>query len=144
ATENDSVYAFDADDGSANPLWHAKLANSAAGAMPLSDRDTQCFFIVPQIGITSTPVIDPKTGTIYVLARTKESKGILHGDEFKQRLHALAITTGAEKFGGPVEIKATVQGAGGAVNFDPLRENQRAALLLANNSVYVTWGSSCD
>jgi len=149
ATENDSVYAFDADGASADPLWHVNLADSIKGAMPLSDRDTQCFFIVPKVGITSTPVIDLKTGTIYVLARTKESKSILRSYEFKQRLHALAITTGAEKFGGPVEIKASVKGIGdgasnGVVAFDPQRENPRAALLLANDSVYLSWGSSCD
>jgi hypothetical protein len=143
ATENDSVYAFDADGTSLDPLWHATLADSKSGAAPLSDRDTRCFFIVPQVGITSTPVIDLKTGTLYVLARTKEGKG------FKQRLHALAVTTGAEKMGGPVEITASVQGtgrgrSGGRIAFDPLAENQRAALLLASDSVYIAWGSSCD
>jgi hypothetical protein len=149
ATENDSVYAFDAEGASADPLWHANLAESIKNAAPLSDRDTQCFFIVPQVGITSTPVIDIQSGTIYVLARTKESKGVLGSTEYKQRLHALAITTGAEKFGGPVEIKASVKGVGagdsnGQVAFDPLRENPRAALLLAKDTVYLSWGSSCD
>jgi hypothetical protein len=143
ATENDSVYAFDADGSSTTPLWHGSFAS------PLSERDTSCFFIVPIVGITSTPVIDLKTGTLYVLARTKESKGLLHGDACKQRLHALAITTGAEKFGGPVEIQASVKGSGtgeaaGQIPFDPQRENPRAALLLANGSVYLSWGSSCD
>jgi hypothetical protein len=149
ATENDSVYAFDADGASSTPLWHTTLANSAQGARPLSERDVGCFFIAPQIGITSTPVIDIKSGTLYVLARTKESKGLLHSDEFHQRLHALAITTGAEKFGGPVEITASVKGVGegrsnGQIAFDPQRENPRAALLLANGTVYLSWGSSCD
>jgi hypothetical protein len=149
ATENDSVYAFDADGASPDPLWHVNLAGSIKGATPLSSRDTQCFFIVPQVGITSTPVIDLKTGTIYVLARTKESKGMLSPDQFKQRLHALAVTTGAEKFGGPVEITAAVKGSGagqssGQIAFDPLRENPRAALLLANDTIYLSWGSSCD
>ena len=147
ATENDSVYAFDADNLSA-PLWHVNLAKSAGGD-PLTQRDARCFFIVPQVGITSTPVIDLKTGTLYVLARTKERQGVLSDDVFRQRLHALAITTGAEKFGGPVEIKASVKGSGsgetgGQVAFDPLRENPRAALLLVNDSVYLSWGSSCD
>jgi hypothetical protein len=148
ATENDSVYAFDADNPSA-PLWHVNLANSAGGVTPVSERDTSCFFIVPQVGITSTPVIDLKRGTLYVLARTKEHKGLLSADVFRQRLHALAIPTGAEKFGGPVEIKASVKGtgsgqAGGQVAFDPQRENPRAALLLVNGLVYLSWGSSCD
>jgi hypothetical protein len=149
ATENDSVYAFDADGSSTTPLWHVSVANSAVGAKPLSESDVRCFFIAPQIGITSTPVIDPKTGTLYVLARTKESKSLLSSYEYKQRLHALAVTTGAEKFGGPVEIKASVQGTGAGhsgrqVPFDPQTENPRAALLLANGSVYLAWGSSCD
>ena len=149
ATENDSVYAFDADGSSAAPLWHVNFANRSKGITPLSERDARCFFITPQIGITSTPVIDLKSGTIYVLARTKEGKGILQSDDFKQRLHALAITTGAEKFGGPVEIKASVAGkgsgqSGGRVDFDSLDENPRAALLLANDMVYLSWGSSCD
>src|SRR5438046_2912250 len=88
-------------------------------------------------------------GTLYVLARTKESKGLLHSDEYKQRLHALAVTTGAEKFGGPVEIKASVKGigsghSGGVVEFNPQTENPRAALLLVKDSIYLSWGSSCD
>src|ERR1700730_10936017 len=130
ATENDSVYAFDADDGSTAPLWHVRLANPGEGVTPLSEQDVSCFFISPLVGITPTPVIDLKTGTLYVLARTKESKGLLHtgtlyvlartkeskgllhGDEYKQRLHALAVTTGVEKFGGPVEIRAAVHGDG--------------------------------
>ena len=149
ATENDSVYAFDADDGSTAPLWRVRLANPGEGVTPLSEQDVSCFFISPLVGITPTPVIDLKTGTLYVLARTKESKGLLHGAEYKQRLHALAVTTGVEKFGGPVEIRAAVHGDGagssvGQINFDPLRENPRAALLLANDRVYVAWASSCD
>jgi len=149
ATENDSVYAFDADGTSAAPLWHVSFANPGKGITPLSERDARCFFITPQIGITSTPVIDLESGTLYVLARTKEGKGILQSDDFKQRLHALAVTTGAEKFGGPVEIKASVAGkgsgqSGGRIDFDPLDENPRAALLLAKDSVYLSWGSSCD
>jgi hypothetical protein len=149
ATEADSVFAFDADGTSTAPLWHVNLAGSAKGAQPVSSRDTSCFFIAPQVGITSTPVIDIHTGTLYVLARTKETKGLLSSFEFHQRLHALAITTGAEKFGGPVEITASVKGFGsggsnGQITFDPQLENPRAALLLANDSVYLSWGSACD
>ena len=109
----------------------------------------QCPFIRPEIGITPTPVIDRATGTLYVLARTKESQGVLQGSRYVQRLHALAVTTGAEKFGGPVEIKASVKGrgaggSGGQIDFDPLRELPRASLLLVNGQVYLTWASSCD
>src|SRR6202043_1213824 len=81
--------------------------------------------------------------TIYVVARTKEN------GTFYQRLHALDITTGAEKFGGPVVIAATVAGTGGGsvggmISFNPQLENQRAALLLQNGQVYIAWSSLCD
>jgi hypothetical protein len=107
-----------------------------------------CPFIRPEIGITSTPVIDLKTGTLYVLARTMIAHKI-GDDEYFQHLHALAITTGVEKFGGPKLITASVPGKGagankGQVGFDPLRETPRAALTLVNNTVYLEWASSCD
>jgi hypothetical protein len=147
ATEHDSVYAFDADGPQSTPLWHVSFLR--AGVTPVPARDVDCPLITPEIGITPTPVIDPMTGTLYLLARTKESQSLLNRDRYVQRLHALAITTGAEKFGGPAEIKATVKGRGasssnGLINFDPLRELPRAALLLAGGNVYLTWGSSCD
>jgi hypothetical protein len=146
ATENDSVYAFDAEGNTTAPLWQVSLARGEVTAVPA--RDLNCDFINPRVGITSTPVIDLKTGTLYVLARTRESQGFLRGYNYLQHLHALAITTGVEKFGGPVEIKASVRGsggsAGGSVAFDPLHENPRAALLLLNGAVYLTWASSCD
>jgi hypothetical protein len=147
ATEHDSVYAFDADGQRAAPLWHVDFLGSGITTVPASD--VSCPLITPEIGITPTPVIDTGTGTLYVLARTKESQGLLRGERFVQRLHALAVTTGAEKFGGPVEIKASVKGtgassSGGIIHFDPLHELPRAALLLAQGTVYLTWGSSCD
>lgn len=145
-TEHDSVYAFDAYGSSPTPLWKTSFLKDGATAVP--GNDTGCFFIQPEVGITSTPVIDAKTGTLYVLARTKSAHA-LATDEYHQQLHALAVTTGAEKFGGPVEIKATVRGSGtgskdGNVTFGPLRANPRAALLLANGNVYLSWASSCD
>jgi hypothetical protein len=147
ATEHDSVYAFDADGRPSTPLWHVSFLNSNAATVRTND--VQCPFIRPEIGITPTPVIDRETGTLYVLARTKESPGRLSSSVYMQKLHALAITTGAEKFGGPVQIKASVQGRGasasaGRIDFDPLRQLPRASLLLANGQVYLTWGSSCD
>ena len=149
ATEHDSVYAFDAEGQPAEPLWHVNFLNAGAGISTVPGRDVACPFITPEIGITPTPVIDSQSGTLYVLARTKESPGLLKSGRYAQRLHALAITTGAEKFGGPVEIKASVKGRGaggslGEVPFDPLRELPRAGLLLAGGQVYLTWGSSCD
>src|SRR6202453_486136 len=146
ATEHDSVYAFDAYGHPALPLWHVNFLRKGVTTVP--EDDVECPFIAPEVGITSTPVIDADTGTLYVLARTKESTGS-PSSRYTQRLHALDVTTGLEKFGGPVAIRATIRGRGagsrsGKVEFDPLRENPRAALLLANGSVYLTWGSSCD
>jgi hypothetical protein len=149
ATENDSVYAFDADGSPTTRLWQVSFTNAKAGITTLSEDIVSCPFIAPKVGITSTLVIDLKSGTLYVLARTRESAGVLHSATFHQHLHALAITTGVEKFGGPVEIKASVPGSGGgsssgAVTFDAWKENPRAALLLVNGVVYLTWASSCD
>jgi hypothetical protein len=137
ATEHDSVYAFDAYGHPAAPLWWMSFLRNGVTTVP--EDDVECPFIAAEIGITSTPVIDADTGTLYVLARTKESTR-LPSSHYRQRLHALSVTTGLEKFGGPVDIKAT----SGKVEFDPLRENPRASLLLANGSVYLTWASSCD
>lgn len=148
ATEHDSVYAFDAYKPNDPPLWHVSFLDKARNITLPSEDDVQCPFIRPEVGITSTPVIDLKSGTLYVLARTK-IRHTAGPDEYFQHLHALAITTGVEKFGGPKLITASVPGTGsGAVNgkvaFDPLKENPRAALSLANNSVYIAWASSCD
>jgi hypothetical protein len=148
ATEHDSVYAFDANLPNDPPLWKVSFLDKARGTVPVSEDDAQCPFIRPEIGITSTPVIDLKTGTLYVLARTKLRHKV-GDDEYFQHLHALAVTTGVEKFGGPKLISASVPGKGagivnGQIPFDPLRENPRAALLLANGALYLTWASSCD
>ncbi len=148
ATEHDSVYAFNADRPNDPPLWHVSVLDKKRGDTTVSARDVQCPFIQPEVGITPTPVIDLKTGTLYVLARTMV--GHFFGDsEYFQHLHALAITTGAEKFGGPKLITASVPGRGtgasnGQVRFDPLLENPRASLLLVNDLLYLTWASSCD
>lgn len=146
ATEHDSVYAFDAYGNPSTPLWQVSFLKDGSSTIPAYA--VQCPFIVPEVGITSTPVIDAKTGTLYILVRTEQTH-LLARNNIHQRLHALAVTTGAEKFGGPVEISATVKGHGtGSVNgnviFDPLTENPRASLLLSNGSVYLTWASSCD
>ena len=148
ATEHDSVYAFNAERPNDPPLWQVSLLDKKRGATTVFSRDVQCPFIQPEVGITPTPVIDLKTGTLYVLARTMV--GHLFGNsEYFQHLHALAITTGAEKFGGPQLITASVPGRGagalnGQVRFDPLLENPRASLLLVNDALYLTWASSCD
>jgi hypothetical protein len=145
-TENDSVYAFDADSAAganASPLWQVSFLNPPSVTTVDSAADIECTDLVPQIGITGTPVIDPSTGTLYVVASTKEN-GV-----FFQRLHALDMATGNEKFGGPVAIQATVPGtgfgsSGGQVSFDALHQNQRPGLLLWNGVVYIAWASHCD
>ncbi len=147
ATEKDSVYAFDADATSTEPLWQVSFVDAKKYISPVSNRDVFCPFIQPDVGITSTPVIDLSSKTLYALARTREAE---NGKwVFRQKLHALDLVTGAEKLGGPITIRASFQGdkslfSKGVTEFDPLRENQRAALLLVNNNVFITWASSCD
>ncbi len=149
ATEHDSVYAFDADTAGP-PLWHVSFINPAAGITPAPACQVQArvLQIVPEVGITSTPVIDPSSGAIYVLAETTES-GV---PTF--RLHALDVTTGAERGGSPVVIQGSVAGVSpfqnngsGQVVFSPstdANQIQRPALLLANGNVYLAFASHAD
>ncbi len=144
ATEHNSVYAFDADNKTSVPLWHTSFINPANGTTTVPSIDTNCADISPEIGITSTPVIDPVTGILYVVAMTKENGTYAH------RIHALDITTGNEKFGTGMKIQASVPGTAapndgkGNLLFTSLLENQRAALLLSNNALYISVGSFCD
>lgn len=137
ATESDSVYAFDADTGAI--LWHVFLLGTKE---TLSD-DHGCDQLTPNIGITSTPVIDRSAGThgaLYVVAMSKDPSGTYH-----QRLHALDVTTGAELFNGPVDINATWSAPGiTTTTFAPGQYAERAALLLSQGVVYTTWTSHCD
>jgi hypothetical protein len=148
ATEHDSVYAFDADGLTNGPLWQVSFINPTSGITTVPSADSDPGEDIPnEVGITSTPVIDPTTGTIYVEASTKEVSGST--TNYVQRLHALDIATGAEKFGAPVVIQATVVGtgpgsSGGQVQFDPLHENQRGALLLTGGMVCFIFGSHGD
>lgn len=132
ATEHDSVYAFDADTGTI--LWQVSLLS---GGDTTSD-DRGCSQVTPEIGITSTPVIDRNAGshgTIFVVAMTKDTSSNYH-----QRLHALDITTGQEMAASPREIAATF----GTTTFAPGQYKERAALLLNNGTIYTTWASHCD
>jgi hypothetical protein len=146
ATEHDSVYAFDADSNTgrnSSPLWHKRFIYPKYGVTTVSSSDVNCSDLVPEIGITGTPVIDAAKGTMYLIAKTKEN------GRFVQRLHALDITNGAERSGSPVIIRAKVTGKGdgnvnGVISFDPLHEAQRPGLLLQNGSVYIGWASHCD
>jgi hypothetical protein len=143
ATEHDSVYAFDANSGAL--LWHDSFINPAAGINPEASSNFSGNAIEPEIGITGTPVIDSATGTLYLVAATQETSGPT--TNFVQRLHALDVTTGAEKFGGPVVIQASVPGSGDGgttVTFQAGFQLQRAALLLQGGVVYVAWSSHGD
>ncbi|HEX3682066.1 MAG TPA: hypothetical protein VHU83_05935 [Bryobacteraceae bacterium] len=147
ATEHDSVYAFDADK-KAPPLWRVSFLDAAKAVAAIPAQHLRCPFINPEVGITSTPVIDLEQRTLFVLARTMEQASDPQS-KYVQRLHALDVTTGKERPGSPVEIKAAVTAEDRAhkpheIVFDPLVENPRAALLLVNGTVYLTWASSCD
>ena len=145
ATQNDSVYAFDADGLSSTPLWQDSFINPSQGITPVScwsngHRIMACS-VYPIYGITGTPVIDSTTNTMYLVARTQEN------GEYFQRLHALDITTGAEKLGGPVVIEAAVPGTGlgsvgGMVPFSKEQDIQRAGLLLLNGIIYIGWAGA--
>lgn len=155
ATQNNSLYAFDADTNSApcTPLWHANLQDSLHGGLadetsvPSSGPDRLVGGgggdIAPEVGVTGTPVIDPTTNTLYVV-----SKSVVASDlSFHQRLHAIDLTTGNEKFSGPVTIAATYSGTmeGGKITtFSARQENQRPGLALSNGVVYIAWASHED
>src|SRR5205085_2452080 len=149
ATEHDSVYAFDADGGSSSPLWQRSFIDPANGVTTVPASDTlECCDIPNEIGITSTPVIDPATDTMYVVAKTKEVSG--GTTSYVQRLHAIDIRTGQDRASnGSVTISASVPGtgngsSGGTLTFNSLRQNQRAALLLYNGVVYLGFSSHGD
>jgi outer membrane protein assembly factor BamB len=148
-TQANSVFAFDADSGTgsnATPLWKASLIDKAHGAADgarsvntddfgLSPQGYGCTDIAPTIGITSTPVVDKARNTLFVVAKSWE------GGSAVQRLHALDLGTGQEKPGSPTLIAPAEQDG---AQFDPLWNLNRPALLLANDRVYVSFGSHCD
>jgi hypothetical protein len=137
ATEHASVYAFDS--GSGAVLWHVSLLGN--GESPSDTRG--CGQVAPEIGITSTPVIDRSAGahgTLYVVAMSVDATSNYH-----QRLHALDLATGAELLNGPVDISASYPTTGTATStFDPKSYEERAALLLSNGTIYTSWTSHCD
>ncbi len=163
ATEHDSLYAIDSTSGAV--LWKKSFLGTNVTTVP-SPSDTQSTDLTPEIGITSTPVIDGSTGTLYVVVKTKEISG--GNQHYVQRLHAIDITSGAEKLGGPTVIADTIcnnpgaanatytyvsgpsvngTGAGavnGKVTYNALRENQRCALTLANGTIYIASASHGD
>jgi Chitobiase/beta-hexosaminidase C-terminal domain/Fibronectin type III domain len=154
ATMHDSVYAFDADGLISQPLWQARVAalgcpqgftcTSVPTGHNYTDNAPDTW---PEIGILSTPVIDPTTNTIYVVAKTQEVSGST--TNYIYRLHALDTTTGAERSGSPVVIQGKVPGtgtpnSGGFLVFSPQYSLQRPGLALVNNNIYVAFGSAGD
>jgi len=159
ATQHNSVYAFDA-DSNASPciaLWHANLTDTAHGGAgnettvpttvspPLIGQGYGNIF--PEVGVTGTPAIDPASNTLYVVSKSVITSAV--PPAFFQRLHALDLTSGVEKFGLPKTIAAAVPGTGydavgGSVAFNPQTQNQRAGLALVNGIVYVCWASHED
>lgn len=162
ATEHNSVYAFDADNQAGAPLWRVSFIDPANGITTVPYQDTAsppgytgpgpvipggCADLTPEIGISGTPVIDRATGTLYVVAKTKEINGAAVA--YEHRLHALDIATGASRPGSGRALRASVPGTtspndgNGRVLFQSLRQNQRAALLLNKNIVSIAFSSHC-
>lgn len=144
ATEHNSVYAFDAVAPAAStPIWQVNLGPS----IPTSDYDGGPYGvyrdIAKEVGITGTPVIDRSTGTLFVVAKTKEQDG------YHLRLHALDMTNGHERSGSPVEVTVTMNATGdgsknGVLTLDAFKQLNRPGLLLLNGVVYITLGSLSD
>jgi hypothetical protein len=148
-TMNDSVYAYDADAAAGTPLWERHFANPAQGITPVPAGElspTTCGVykdVSKQIGILSTPVIDPASNTVYLVARTKEN------GKYVARFVALDLTSGDDRAGSPVTIDATMTGTGegsvgGKIRFNPMTQNQRSGLLLYQGVVYFGWSAHCD
>ncbi len=136
ATEHDLVYAFDAD--TFVQLWQV----SVAGSQETPSDDHGCPFLTPEIGVTSTPVIDLNAGahgTIFLVAMSKDTNG-----NYYHRLHALDLATGAEQSGSPTTVQGTFPNLTGGLTFDPGAYFERAGLLLLNGAIYVAWTSHCD
>jgi len=147
ATQHDNIYAFDADSSTCTNLWGGPKSLLGANETWVTGNDVSCGDLVPDIGVTGTPVIDPATNTLYAISKSKDPTTI------HQRLHALDLTTGSERAGSPVEIQAQANGnggggSGGVITWDALINGQRAALLLSSDAtgkhVIITWASHCD
>lgn len=149
ATAHDSLYAFDADSNhgdNATPLWQLSFINPSAGitTVPTSALN---FSDPPEIGIMGTPVIDPTSGTLYVVAKMRDSSST--PIKYFARLYALDVATGETKFGSPVDIQGSAPGTGtgsvsGILSFNPLYEANRCGLILYNGVVYITFASHND
>jgi hypothetical protein len=165
ATQHDSLYALDADTNPCQQLWHVNLIDAAHGgtanesSVCANDVGQGFGDIQPEVGVTGTPVIDPATNTLYVVSKS-ENGGCNTGiaSTFHQRLHAIDLVSGSEKFSAPVSISASVAGtgdgsSGGILSFNPQSEGQRPGLALLKgvatsgslfDVVYISWASHED
>ncbi len=134
ATAHGTIYAFDADDAAGSntaPLWQISAIDTASGAAPVTAVQVKCAVILPELGIVGTPVIDAASQTVYAVSFSQTG-----GKNFEFSLHAIDLTSGAERAGSPVEIAPP--------GFVPIEHKQRGALLLSGGTVYVPFGSNCD
>jgi hypothetical protein len=139
ATMHNSVYAFDADNATgknARPLWRTSFLTNGATTVPIALQGCGATTKWTEVGIVSTPVIDPASGTLYVVAKTYENSSFVH------RLHALDVTTGVEKAGSPIVITASYQFGGTNYIFEDAMQVNRPALLLASGNLYIAFGSN--
>ena len=139
ATMHNSVYAFDADSATganSSPLWHVSFLSEGVTTVPIALQKCGGTTAWTEVGILSTPVIDPVAGTIYVVAKTYENSSYVN------RLHALDVTTGSERTGSPAVITASYQFGGVNNVFASYMQVNRPALLLANGILYIAFGSN--
>lgn len=157
ATAHDSLYAVDADASPCVTLWQVSLIDTAhggtAGEVTVPDGTTGYYVgkglgnITPEVGVIGTPVIDPASGTLYVVSKSMVAGADPDDSTYYQRLHAIDVTTGNEKSGSPVTIAASfpgTSGGGASVTFSARQQNQRTGLALVNGTVYIGWGSHED
>ena len=159
ATEHDSVYAYDA-NGTGTPgyVWKTSFLGSNTSTVPSSD--VSCGQITPEIGVTATPVVDPGTGTVYVVAASKTNDTPPH---YLQAFHALNLSDGSEKPGSPVVIGETIKNGGsyqyvsgpsvngtgdgavgGVLTFNAFNHKSRPGMIHGDNTIYTFWSSHCD
>ncbi len=151
ATEHDSVYAFDANRPGDPPLWQVSFLDKARGVIPVSEDDAQCPFIRPEVGITSTPVIDLQTGTLLCTRshpdQTRSRRQRIFPAPARPRHHHRC-----RKVRRPQTLISAARvpgkGAGGVQRTSGFRSAERksagSALTLANGVLYLEWASSCD
>ncbi len=146
ATQHDSLYAFDADTSPCTTLWHANLIDTSHGgttgetSVPYTLVGSASGDIMPEIGVTGTPVIDLGTKLLYVVSKSANTTG----PTFYQRLHAIDLLTGNEMLSGPAPISATFPSDNSTITFSPQQHNQRPGLALVNGVIYVAWASHED